>query len=145
MNKIKTPLNRNRIVYFALTIAVIVLGLGSRKFSTFLPEIVGEYAGDCLYALMAYFIIGFIKPKYSILKVGLSALIFSYLIEITQLFHAQWIDSIRNIRLGGLILGYGFLWSDIICYTVGVSIGIVFELIIFKTNLTNRPHFQSKT
>ena len=48
------------------------------------------------------------------------ALVFSYLIEISQLYHAPWIDAIRSTALGGLVLGFGFLWSDILCYTVGV-------------------------
>ena len=51
------------------------------------------------------------------------ALSFSYLIEVSQLYHAPWIDSIRATTLGGLVLGFGFLWSDIACYTVGVTLG----------------------
>ena len=137
-------MERNRTIYCVLIISVITLGLASRKFSMFLPAFVGEYAGDTLYALMAYFIFGWLKPKYSISKNWLASFGFSYLIEISQLYHSQWLDSIRQIKLGGLILGYGFLWSDIICYTVGVAIGIIFEIIIYKTNLANRLHFQRK-
>ena len=45
-----------------------------------------------------------------------------YAIEGSQLCHAPWIDTIRHTRLGALVLGYGFLWSDIICYTVGAAL-----------------------
>jgi hypothetical protein len=31
-----------------------------------------------------------------------------------------------------LILGFGFLWSDIVAYTVGVGIGMLGELILKK-------------
>ena len=55
------------------------------------------------------------------------ALVFSYLIEISQLYHAPWIDAIRATALGGLVLGFGFLWSDILCYTVGVLLGIIVD------------------
>ena len=51
----------------------------------------------------------------------------SYLIEISQLYHAPWIDAIRATALGGLVLGFGFLWSDILCYTVGVLLGIIVD------------------
>ncbi|MEP7037484.1 MAG: DUF2809 domain-containing protein [Acidobacteriota bacterium] len=136
---IERPIERNRIIYSILIIVVIILGLGSRKFSMLLPSFIGEYAGDSLYALTAYFIFGYIKPKYPVLKVGLLALIYSYFIEISQLYHSQWIDSIRHTKLGGLILGYGFLWSDIICYTVGVVIAIIFETILYKTKAIGAP------
>lgn len=55
------------------------------------------------------------------------ALVFSYLIEISQLYHAPWIDAIRATALGGLVLGFCFLWSDILCYTVGVLLGIIVD------------------
>lgn len=112
---------------------VIALGLASRKYAVLLPAIIGEYAGDTLYALMAYCGIGLLKPDYTILKVAALALIYSYLIEISQLYHAPWLDSLRHIKLGGLILGYTFLWSDIICYTIGVIIGLVLELIFYSS------------
>ena len=54
---------------------------------------------------------------------------FSVAIELSQLYHAHWIDSIRHTTLGGLILGFGFLWSDLACYAVGVGIGVIVEWI----------------
>ena len=53
---------------------------------------------------------------------------FSVAIEISQLYHAPWIDSIRRTTLGGLILGFGFLWSDLACYAVGVGLGVIIEV-----------------
>ena len=50
-------------------------------------------------------------------------------VELSQLYHAPWIDSIRETTLGGLILGFGFLWSDTACYTVGVGLGVLLERI----------------
>ena len=55
---------------------------------------------------------------------------FSLMIELSQLYHAPWIDAIRRTRLGGLVLGYGFLWSDLACYAVGVVCGAFAELLI---------------
>jgi hypothetical protein len=45
------------------------------------------------------------------------------MVEISQLYHAPWIDSIRQTALGGLVLGFGFLWTDLVCYSVGIFIG----------------------
>ena len=58
---------------------------------------------------------------------------FCYGIEVSQLYHAEWIDSIRATTLGGLVLGYGFLWSDLVAYTIGVGVGFLFEFIL-RTN-----------
>ncbi len=54
---------------------------------------------------------------------------FSVAIELSQLYHAPWIDSIRQTTLGGLILGFGFLWSDLACYAVGVVLGVLVDVI----------------
>src|SRR5690349_3362090 len=107
---------RHRLLYLLFLLLIIILGLCSRKFSKSLPSFLAAYSGDTLYALMVFCWIGLIKPAWPSLRIGLVALGFSYFIEITQLYHAPWIDSLRNNRIGGLILGYGFLWSDIVCY-----------------------------
>ena len=54
---------------------------------------------------------------------------FSVLVEVSQLFHAPWIDSIRRTTLGGLVLGFDFVWSDLACYAVGVGLGLLIEWI----------------
>ena len=30
--------------------------------------------------------------------------------------------------MGGLILGFGFLWSDLACYALGVGLGVLIEI-----------------
>ena len=124
-------MRRNRVVYLILIIIVMILGLLSRKLDN-LPVIVSLYAGDILWALMVFLIIAFIFNKKSTIFIISWAIIFSYSIEISQLYHAPWIDAIRNTTLGGLILGFGFLWSDLICYTIGIIIGIIIEKLLNK-------------
>lgn len=121
-------MKRNRFIYALLVITVILLGLASRRFAHYLPDWNKLYLGDALWAMMVFFIIGLLFDRKSSLWVALMALAFSYCIEFSQLYHAAWIDTIRNTRLGGLILGYGFLWSDLVCYTVGIAIGLGLEV-----------------
>ena len=47
--------------------------------------------------------------------------------EFSQLYQAEWIDQIRATRVGGLVLGRGWVATDLICYAVGVGIGVVGE------------------
>ncbi len=60
------------------------------------------------------------------------ALTFSLCIEVSQLYHASWIDTVRGTRVGGLVLGYGFLWSDLARYAAGVGIGVFGEVAVGK-------------
>ena len=127
-------LRRNRLLYLLLTIIVMILGLLSRKISG-LPKIIELYSGDILWALMVFLLFAFLFNKKSTIFIISWAIICSYSIEISQLYHAPWIDAIRNTVLGGLILGFGFLWSDLVCYTIGIIIGIIIDIMINKTNI----------
>ena len=81
---------------------------------------------------MIFFGFGFLFPKIPTIKIAALALAFCFVIEISQLYHAPWIDAIRHTTLGGLVLGFGFLWSDLACYSVGVGVGLVAERLMSK-------------
>jgi len=49
-------------------------------------------------------------------------------VECSQLYRAEWIDGLRATRLGGLVLGRGWVATDLICYAVGVGMGVVGEM-----------------
>ena len=107
------------------------LGLSSRKYACYLPECINIYLGDALWAVMIYLFAALLLKDRKPLQIALLSLSFCYLIEISQLYHAPWIDAIRNTRLGGLVLGFGFLWTDIIAYTLGIGVMLVIESIYF--------------
>lgn len=127
-------LARDRVIYLLLTLAIMCLGLASRKYIGYLPSFLGKYAGDTLWATMVYLGLAFLFNRFNIKKITILALIFSYGIEISQLYQANWINEIRNTLIGSLILGRGFLFSDLICYTVGIFIGIIIDKLIFRIN-----------
>jgi len=52
-----------------------------------------------------------------------AALAFAYGVEFSQLYQADWINSLRQTTLGGLVLGFGFKWSDLVAYTLGIFLG----------------------
>lgn len=124
-----TELTRNRIAYALIICFVVIVGLASRRYSEHLPYFIATYAGDTLWTLMVFLLIGFLFPSLSTLKVAIIALLFSFGIEFSQLYHAPWIDDIRQNRFAALVLGRGFLWSDLVCYSVGVMIGGISELL----------------
>jgi hypothetical protein len=119
---------RNRKIYAPLMLMVIGLGLASRKYGAYLPSWLADYAGDTLWALLVFLMMGFLLPRHSTRTVAIFALVFAFFIELTQLYHAPWLDSIRQYRLAALILGYDFLWTDLLCYSVGIAIGVFAEV-----------------
>jgi len=106
------------------------VGLLSR--TRFVPDVIYPYVGDYLYAVMVFFIIGFLFQTKNSLKVALVSVFICYLIEFLQLYQAEWINAVRSSTLGALVLGSGFLWSDIICYTFGGITGYLLEHIFFQ-------------
>ncbi|MFR9069047.1 MAG: DUF2809 domain-containing protein [Paraclostridium sp.] len=69
----------------------------------------------------------FLFPKLNITKSLVLAFLFSFSIEISQLYQAQWINNIRNTIIGGLILGHGFLFEDLISYSIGIILGCIID------------------
>ncbi|HBP62804.1 MAG TPA: DUF2809 domain-containing protein [Desulfosporosinus sp.] len=124
---------RNGFTYVILVISVMVLGLSTRRFSMVMPNWVTLYLGDSLWALMVFFLFGLLFKTKNTSWVTKGALLYSFSIEISQLYHSQWIDSLRKTRLGGLVLGYGFLWSDLVSYTVGIGMGVLIEKLMFRS------------
>ena len=120
---------RNRAIYIILTVTVILSGLASRKYQEFLPSFLAEYSGDTLWALMIFLISGFVFSYNSTLLNAAIALMFCFAVEFSQLYQAEWINMIRQTKIGGLILGYGFLWSDLLCYAAGITAGAIIEIL----------------
>jgi Protein of unknown function (DUF2809) len=118
---------QSRASYFILIISIINIGIFSRK-ANFIPL----FIGDILWGLMVFFMVRFLFIKRTIKWVSLASLLFCYAIEISQLYQAPWINNIRHTVIGGLVLGLVFSWGDMLCYTVGVGIGILIEVFAIK-------------
>lgn len=122
-----------------MLIEVIVCGLTSRKFSYLLPDFVNTYLGDALWALMIYVLCSLLFSHKSRTTIVFISIIFCFSIEFSQLYHAPWIDKIRANTLGGLILGYGFLYSDLIAYSIGVLFGYSVEKLVQSFSKKTEP------
>lgn len=71
---------------------------------------------------------------FNTLKKILVPLILCYFIEIQQLYDATWLVAIRKTTLGHYVLGEGFLWTDIACYTFGITLSFCIDK-VFKKDL----------
>jgi len=127
---------KSRITYFILIILTIIIGLLSRHFK-FVPL----FIGDVVWALMVYFIMRFLFIGKSVKFAGIASLMFCFAIEFSQLYKAPWINELRHTLFGRLILGEGFLWSDLFCYILGIGLGVLVDELWGKTNHRSRAEF----
>lgn len=119
-----------RIRYTILFVLTIIIGLFSR--SSYIPDLIYPYIGDLFYAVMMYWIFAFLLPKERSFKVAVYAVGLCFAIEVFQLYQAEWINTIRHTLFGRLVLGSGFLWSDLVCYCLGGLIGYYIDQIFIK-------------
>ena len=68
-----------------------------------------------------------IYKTYLLIKIAIC-----FIIEVSQLIKVDWLNEIRNTTLGKLTLGSGFLWSDLVSYTLGGLVGFVLEKYFLK-------------
>ncbi|HET6382377.1 MAG TPA: DUF2809 domain-containing protein [Armatimonadota bacterium] len=119
---------RRRSIYRLLLVGVILLGLGSRRYSYLLPHLLKKNAGDALWALAVFLVLAILLPRPGAIQLAAMAFAISIFDEFSQLYHTPWLDGIRGTFVGHLFLGSGFSWSDIGCYAVGSAIGILLEI-----------------
>jgi hypothetical protein len=107
-------------------VLVIPLGLLTRS-GLSMPGVIAAYGGDTLYATLAFLLVALAWPRAATWRLGPLALGLCVAIELSQLVHTPWLDAIRATTLGRLVLGSGFLWSDLACYAVGALLGAALD------------------
>jgi len=117
-------------MYLAIVVLIIGLGLYSRTITGGITNIVD--LKDIIWAAMVYFVFRIVFINGSFLKVAVAGILFSILIETSQLYHADWIDKIRDSFLGKMILGSSFVCSDLLAYTVGILSGLLIDYLLVK-------------
>lgn len=114
---------RNRSFCAVCAVVIALAGLGIRRNSELFPPIVQQFAPDALWALLVFVLILLLRPQIAARAAAILALAFSFFIECSQLVQTPALLSLRATTLGGLVLGHGFLWSDLVCYAAGIWFG----------------------
>ena len=124
----------------ALLAATIALGLATRRFPGAFPDLIARYGGDALWAAMVLWFVVLLRPRLAVRRAALVAISIAAAVELSQRYHAPWIDAVRATRMGALALGQGFLWSDLVCYAVGVGLAAALELALrARVSRTSTP------
>jgi hypothetical protein len=89
-------------------------------------SIIRPYVGDLLVVILMYCAVKSIL-NFSVLKVAIAVLLFSYVIETLQYLHFIELVGLQNNTLASTIFGVGFSWIDIIAYTLGFAVILLAE------------------
>ncbi|HXL58118.1 MAG TPA: DUF2809 domain-containing protein [Chitinophagaceae bacterium] len=123
---------KRRIVYFLLFAFCIWLALATRKHSEWFYPFIAKYGGDTIWAGEFLFFLHMIFPKAKLLTLAVCNYLLGVIVEVSQLWHTPWLDTIRHTKVGKLMLGLGFMWSDLVCYAVGTLMALGIAILIDK-------------
>lgn len=118
-------MKKSALTYLGLIGLTILIGLFSRKISSLPAEL-----GDALWAVVLYLVWRFLglRPK---VAAGF-ALLISFVVELSQLLTWSWLVAFRATLVGHLLLGQGFLLTDLWAYTLGILAAFFCESYFFK-------------
>lgn len=118
---------RAKMVYIIAVLVTVMLGISTRTFGERLPSFISSHMGDVLWACMIYCAFRVLLARHQLWLSLVMSLSFCFAIEFSQLYQADWINGIRATLPGGLILGKGFLWIDLILYIAGILLSFALD------------------
>ena len=129
---------KQRIVAGIIAGILIPIGLYTKSYGGIGHIWVHDSLGGVLYVVF-WCLVAFVffpHPRNN-LKIVLSVLIITSIIEFTQLSHHPFLQYVRSYRLGQYLIGTTFVLSDFAYYVVGAVIGLITLKMIgrFRTNL----------
>jgi hypothetical protein len=123
---------RKRVIAFVGLIAAALLGLASRKTLLHEVPILGEYGGDVCWAIAAFALVRLCVPRVSVRVVMLVAGALSLGVELSQLIDIPVVNDLRENALVALLIGRGFLASDLASYAAGIIIAATVERLMCR-------------
>jgi len=84
------------------------------------------FVGDVLVVILIYC---FVKSFFNlpVIITAIAVLLFSYLIEVLQYFKIVNILGLQNFNLARVVIGTSFEWTDLLAYTLGIGLVVLFD------------------
>ncbi|SDF23584.1 Protein of unknown function [Bacteroidales bacterium KHT7] len=98
-------------------ILLIPIGLISRRIGWIPTE-----TGDALWAMMVFCLWRIVLHNKKLSLVAITSLAHCYLVEFSQMITWRWLVSFRQTFIGHMMLGQGFLWIDLLAYSIGIIV-----------------------
>ena len=113
-------------------------GLASRTPVMSSWPVIGTYGGDAAWTLAACGGFRLLFPRRGSVTIAGLGLLASFGVELSQLIPMRWLQDLRGTTLGALLLGRGFLWSDLIAYAAGAVLAMAIDLPMVR-RIRHRP------
>lgn len=121
-----------------LVFVIVLVGLPTRLFPQNMPDFMVQYGGDVLWAMLIFLLFGLLFPASKAWHRIVLALAVTWGIEFSQLVQTDWLNAVRSVKLGGLLIGHSFSWSDLVCYGCGIGAGALLEQKVLTSERANR-------
>jgi hypothetical protein len=121
------------IFYLMMMLLAALFGILSRSEQINFPYSIKTFAGDTMWAFAAYFLVRLFLINKKIISVFMGAYGLSLFVELSQLLKWDILVAFRNTTIGGLLIGFGFHWEDLICYLAGCLIALVIDYLFLLT------------
>jgi len=108
-----------------LICGTIAAGLALRLTHLGLPFVLVKYGGSFLWALMIYWIVSGLRPRWPVARCAVVSLAIACAVELFKLYKTPWLDSFRLTLPGALLLGRVFSGLDLLVYACAIGAGAV--------------------
>lgn len=104
-----------------LIAVTIPTGLMIRFAHAGLPTWVSKYGGSILWAVMIYWLISTLLPRWTVLRSAIASGVLSAAVELFKLVYTPALDAFRHTLPGMLLLGRIFSLWDILAYWAAIA------------------------
>ncbi len=99
-----------------------------------------SYGGAVLYEVFWVLAARFVRPSWSPLRCGMVVCSATAVLEMLQLWHPGWLESLRATFPGRILLGHHFDPVDFFYYLVGTAIGVGWLKWLIHNAAAEREH-----
>lgn len=122
-----------RVLYISLAMLTIVCGLLVHLHGSGISTGARDKLGDALWAAMILWLVSAAASHARLITRVATAYTICAAVELSQLYHAHWIDVIRATAVGHLLLGSGFDRGDLNAYALGVVCAALLDKVLVRS------------
>ena len=117
------PALRERLPFLVALAVITPLGFATKSYGGPAQDWVRYSAGGVLYVVFFVLLAHAVRPGLPVLRVALVVFLATSAVEVLQLWHPPFLEALRSHRLGRVLLGNVFSWSDFPHYALGAALG----------------------
>ncbi|MBS1272491.1 MAG: hypothetical protein MAGBODY4_01637 [Candidatus Marinimicrobia bacterium] len=112
-----------RTLIFLTILVITPLGFGTKFYYGPGEFWIQHYGGGVFYEIFWILVVTFLIPKVRTWLVAFFVFLSTSMLELLQLWHPPFLESLRSHFIGATVLGVGFDWWDFLYYVVGCFLG----------------------